>query len=70
MPIIAVCPEDSILKAAKRIRINGVRSIVVTDEKMKGLKGIVSRGDIVKCVEIIEDTTYIPQVYFENKSFS
>ncbi len=60
MPIIAVCPEDSILKAAKRMRINGVRSIVVTDEKMKGLKGIVSRGDIVKCVEIIEDTKEEP----------
>lgn len=60
MPIIAVCPEDSILKAAKRMRINGVRSIVVTDEKMKRLKGIVSRGDIVKCVEISEDTKEEP----------
>lgn len=48
------------MKAAKRMRINGVRSIVVTDEKMKGLKGIVSRGDIVKCVEIIEDTKEEP----------
>ena len=35
MPIISVCLEDSTLKAAKRMRINGVRSIVVTDEKMK-----------------------------------
>lgn len=50
--IIAVCPEDSIQDAARRMVSNRVRAVLITDKTKKVLKGIITRGDIVKFVEI------------------
>ena len=50
--IIAVCPDDSIQKAAKKMLDRRVRAVLVTDRPKKLLKGIITRGDIVKFVEV------------------
>jgi len=50
--IIALCSGDSIQKAAQKMMNNRVRSILVTDKPKKILKGIITRGDIMKFVEV------------------
>lgn len=50
--IIAVCPGESIQKAAKKMLDNRVRAVLVTDKEKKKLKGIITRGDIMKHVEV------------------
>lgn len=50
--IIAVCLDDSIQKAAQKMLSNRVRAVLVTDKSKKVLKGIITRGDIVKFVEV------------------
>ena len=50
--IIAVCEHKSIQEAASKMRKRHARCVLVTDETKKHLKGIISRGDIVKFVEI------------------
>jgi len=50
--IIAVCAGDSIQKAARKMMDNRVRTILVTDKSKKILKGIITRGDIMKFVEV------------------
>src|SRR4030066_814270 len=49
--IIAICSGDSIQKAAQKMMNNRVRAILVTDKSKKILKGIITRGDIMKYVE-------------------
>lgn len=49
--IISVSPNDSIQEAARRMLDNHVRAVLVRDEE-KNLKGIITRGDIVKLVEV------------------
>ena len=49
--IIAVCEHKSIQEAASKMRKRHVRCVLVTDESKKHLKGVISRGDIVKFVE-------------------
>src|SRR3989304_9117046 len=46
--IIAVCSGESIQKAAKKMLDLRVRSVLVTDRSKKLLKGIITRGDIMK----------------------
>ncbi len=50
--IIAVCAGDSIRNAAHKMLKNRVRAVLVTDRSKKILKGIITRGDVVKFVEI------------------
>jgi CBS domain-containing protein len=50
--IIAICPGNSIQKAAQKMMDNRVRAILVTDKSKKILKGIITRGDIMKFVEV------------------
>lgn len=50
--IISVLPQDSIRDAALLMMKKRVRSVLVTDETKKHLKGIISRGDVVKLVRI------------------
>ncbi|MCX9081658.1 MAG: CBS domain-containing protein [Candidatus Methanoperedens sp.] len=50
--IIAICSGDSIQKAAQKMMNNRVRAILVTDKSKKILKGIITRGDIMKYVEV------------------
>jgi len=50
--IIAVCTGDSIQKVAHKMLTNRVRAVLVTDKTKKILKGIITRGDVVKFVEI------------------
>lgn len=50
--IIAICPGDSIQKAAKKMLDYRVRAVLVTDKSKKKLKGIITRGDIMKYVEV------------------
>ncbi|CAG0993794.1 MAG: CBS domain-containing protein [Candidatus Methanoperedens sp.] len=50
--IIAVCSDNSIQKAAQKMMDNRVRSILVTDKSKKILKGIITRGDIMKYVQV------------------
>lgn len=50
--VISVCPEDSIQKAAKKMLDMRVRAVLVTDRSKKLLKGIITRGDIMKYVEV------------------
>lgn len=50
--IIAVCSGESIHKAAKKMLDNRVRAVLVTDKEKKKLKGIITRGDIMKYVEV------------------
>jgi len=50
--IIAVCSGESIHKAARKMLDNRVRAIMVTDKDKKKLKGIITRGDIMKYVEV------------------
>lgn len=50
--IIAVCVEDSIQKAAQKMLANRVRAVLVTDKSKKILKGIITRGDIMRFVEV------------------
>lgn len=50
--IISVCDDDSIQEAAQLMRNMRVRAVLVTDKSKKYLKGIISRGDIVKFVEV------------------
>ncbi|MFA4935176.1 MAG: CBS domain-containing protein [Candidatus Methanoperedens sp.] len=50
--ILAVCCGDSIQKAAKKMLDNRVRAVLVTDRSKKILKGIITRGDIMKFVEV------------------
>jgi len=50
--IIAVCSGESIQKAAKKMLDYRVRAVLVTDKSKKILKGIVTRGDIMKYVEV------------------
>lgn len=50
--ILAVCSGDSIQKAAKKMLDNRVRAVLVTDRSKKILKGIITRGDIMKFVEV------------------
>ncbi len=50
--IIAVCEHTSIQEAASKMRKRHVRSVLVTDKSGENLKGVISRGDIVKFVEI------------------
>lgn len=50
--IIAVCENKSIHEAASKMRDRRVRSVLVTDKTGKHLKGVISRGDIVKFIEI------------------
>ena len=48
--IISVSPKDSIQEAARKMLANRIRAVLVRDEK--NLKGIITRGDIVKLVEV------------------
>ncbi|MDO8725417.1 MAG: CBS domain-containing protein [Candidatus Methanoperedens sp.] len=50
--IIAVCSGESIQKAARKMLDLRVRSVLVTDRSKKLLKGIITRGDIMKYIEI------------------
>ncbi|MCX9084227.1 MAG: CBS domain-containing protein [Candidatus Methanoperedens sp.] len=50
--IIAVCSGESIQKAAKKMLDNRVRAVLVTDKEKKKLKGIITRGDIMKYIEV------------------
>jgi CBS domain-containing protein len=50
--ILAVCTGNSIQKAAQKMMDNRVRAILVTDKSKKILKGIITRGDIMKFVEV------------------
>lgn len=50
--IIAVCSGESIQKAAKKMLDNRVRAVLITDKEKKILKGIITRGDIMKYVEV------------------
>lgn len=50
--IIAVCSGESIQKAAKKMLDNRVRAVLVTDKEKKKLRGIITRGDIMKYVEV------------------
>jgi len=50
--IIAVCSGESIQKAAKKMLDNRVRALMVTDKEKKKLKGIITRGDIMKFVSV------------------
>lgn len=50
--IIAVCTGNSIQKVAQKMLANRVRAVLVTDKTKKILKGIITRGDVVKFVEI------------------
>ncbi|HLB71823.1 MAG: CBS domain-containing protein [Candidatus Methanoperedens sp.] len=50
--IIAVCSGDSIQKAAQKMLDHRVRAVLVTDRSKKKLKGIITRGDIMKFVEV------------------
>ncbi len=50
--IIAVCSGESIQKAAKKMLDYRVRAVLITDKSKKILKGIITRGDIMKFVEV------------------
>jgi CBS domain-containing protein len=50
--IIAVCSGDSIQKTAKKMLDMRVRAVLVTDRSKKLLKGIITRGDIMKFVQV------------------
>lgn len=50
--IIVAYPSDSLQKAVQKMLENRVRAILVTDESKKVLKGIITRGDIMKFLEV------------------
>ncbi|MCX9084021.1 MAG: CBS domain-containing protein [Candidatus Methanoperedens sp.] len=50
--IIAVCLGDSIQKAARKMLDNRIRAVLVTDQSKKVLKGIITRGDIMKFIKV------------------
>ncbi len=50
--IIAVCSGESIQKAARKMLEHRVRAVLITDRSKKILKGIITRGDIMKYIEI------------------
>jgi len=50
--IISVTPQESIRDVALLMMNERVRSVLVTDETKQHLKGIISRGDVVKLVKV------------------
>lgn len=56
MPVITVGPGDSIDQCMKLMTANRIRHLPVVDEK-GGLQGVVSMGDLVKWVMMIQSQT-------------
>lgn len=50
--IIGIHPNDSIHKAVQKMLEYRIRSILVTNGSKKVLEGIVTRGDIMKFIEV------------------
>lgn len=52
IPDLATYPDDSIQIVVQKMLEHRVRSVLVTDKSKKILKGIITRGDIMRFVEV------------------